>query len=96
MKTYADEEGRMCQPRKKLNLSITLPNGALITPLHLFYLELGLVCTKMHIFVEYIPEICFNSFMQSAVEARRQSEENPNSSVVAETRKLLANSFYSY
>ena len=34
--------------------------------------------------------------MQSAVDARRQDDENPNSSVVAETMKLLANSSYGY
>ena len=34
--------------------------------------------------------------MQSAVDARRQGYENPNSSVVAETMKLLANSSYGY
>ena len=34
--------------------------------------------------------------MQSAVAARREGDENPNSSVVAETMKLLANSSYGY
>ena len=34
--------------------------------------------------------------MQSAVDAGRQGDENPNSGVVAETMKLLANSSYSY
>ena len=34
--------------------------------------------------------------MQSAVDARRKGDENPNSSVVAETMKLLANSSYGY
>ena len=34
--------------------------------------------------------------MQSAVNARRGGEENPNSSVVAEVRKLLAKSSYGY
>ena len=34
--------------------------------------------------------------MQSAVDARRQDDENPNPSVVAETMKLLANSSYGY
>ena len=34
--------------------------------------------------------------MQSAVDARREGDENPNSSVVAETMKLLANSSYGY
>ena len=47
-------------------------------------------------FVEYTSKKCFNSFVQSAVDARRQGDENPNSSVVAETMKLLANSSYGY
>ena len=39
---------------------------------------------------------CFNNFVQSAVNARRQGDENPNSRVVAETVNLLANSSYGY
>ena len=34
--------------------------------------------------------------MQSAVDARREGDENPNSSVLAETMKLLANRSYGY
>ena len=34
--------------------------------------------------------------MQSAVDARKKGDENPNSIVVAETMKLLANSSYGY
>ena len=69
MKTYAEEEGIMSQPRKMLISSFTKQNGPLITPLLLFYLKLGLVCTKIHRFVEYTPKKCFNSFVQSAVDA---------------------------
>ena len=94
MKTYAEEGGIMSQPRKKLISSLTLQNGTLITPLLFFYLQLGLLVTKIHRFVEYTPKKCFNSFVQSAVDARMKCDENPNSSVVAETMKLLANSSY--
>ena len=76
--------------------SLTLQNGTLITPLLLFDLQLGLVVTKIHRFVEYTPKKSFNSFVHSAVDARRQGDENPNSSVVKETMKLLANSSYGY
>ena len=62
----------------------------------LFYLQLGLVCKKIYRFVEYTPIKCFNKFVQSAVDARREGDENLNSSVVAETMKLLANSSYGY
>ena len=55
-----------------------------------------LVVTKINHFVEYTPKNCFNSFVQAAVDAKRESDENHNSSVVAETMKLLANSSYGY
>ena len=96
MKDYAEKEGLLCQPRKMLISSFFLENGTLITPLLLSYLDLGLVCKKIYRFVEYLPIKCFNDFVQSAVIARREGDENPNFSVVAETMKLLANSSYSY
>ena len=96
MKNYAEEERFLSRHQKMLISSFTLQNGTLITPLLLFFLQLGLVCTKIHHFVEYTPRKCFNSFAQSAVDARRQGDENPNSSVVAEAMKLLANSSYAY
>ena len=77
-----------------LKSSFTLQSGTPITPLLLYYLQLGLVCTKIHRFVEWTPQKCFISFVQAAVDARTQGDKNPNSSVVAETMKLLANSSY--
>ena len=96
MKDHAEKEGLLCQPWKMLISSYFLENGTLITPLLLFYLDLELVCKKIYRFVEYIPVKCFNNFLQSGVNARREGDENPNSSFVAETRKLLANSYYGY
>ena len=96
METYAEEEGIMSQPRKMLISSFTKQNGTLITPLSLFYLQSGLAVTKIHRFVEYIPTKCFNSFVQPTVNARRQGDENPNSSVVAETMRLLAKNSHGY
>ena len=93
---YAEKEELLCQPRRMLISSYFLENGTLITPLFLLYLDLGLVCKKIYRFVEYIPVKGFNKSMQSAVNARRERDENPNSSVVAETMKLLANSSYGY
>ena len=95
-KTYAEEEGIMSQPRKMLISSFTLQNGTPITPLLLFYLQLRIVVTKVHHFVGYTPRKCFNSFVEAAVDARRKSDQNFNSSVVAETMKLLANSSHGY
>ena len=96
MKDYAEKEGLLSRPRKMLISSYFLENGTLITLLLLFYLDLGLVCKKIYRFVEYTPVKCLNKFVHSAVDARREGDENPNSSVVAETMKLLANSSYGY
>ena len=96
MKDYAEKERLLCQLRKMLISSFFLENGTLITPLLLLCLELGLVCKKIYRFVEYIPVKFFNNFVQSAVTARREGDENPNSSVVTETMKVLANSSYGY
>ena len=96
MKTYAEEGRIMSQPRKMLRSSFTLQKRTLTTQLLLFYLQLWLVFTKIHRFVEYSPKKCFNSFVQAAVDARRKGDENPNASGVAETMKLLANSSYGY
>ena len=84
MQDYAEKEGLLCHPRKLLISSYFLENGTLIILLLLFYLELGLVCKKIYRFVEYTPVEFFNNFVQSAVNARREADENPNSSVVAE------------
>ena len=96
MREYAEKESTMSQPRRMLISRFHLTNGTIITPLLLFYLKLGLVCKKIHRFVQNTPRKCFNNFAQSAVDARRQGDENPKSSVVAETMKLLANSSYRY
>ena len=59
-------------------------------------MELGLQCTKIYRFVQYSPRKCFNNFVQSVVDARREGDENPLTGVVAETMKLLGNSSYGY
>ena len=61
MKNYAEEERILSQPRKMLISSFTLQSGTLITPLLLFYLQLGFVCAERHRCVEYTPNNCFNS-----------------------------------
>ena len=96
MKTYAEKHGLLQQPSKMLISSYHLENGCVITPLFNFYLRLGLECTKIHRFVEYLPRKCFKGFVKSVVEARRLCDQNKKSTVIAETMKLLSNSSYGY
>ena len=62
MKNYAEKERLLSQPRKMLISSFILQNGTLISPLLLFYLHFGLVCTKIHRFVEYTQKEMFQQF----------------------------------
>ena len=48
MKENAEKEGFMSQPRRMLISSFHLKNGTIMTPLLLYYLHLGLECTKIH------------------------------------------------
>ena len=99
MKHYAEKEIILVQPRRMLISIISsfiLTNGTIVTPLLLFYLKLGLVCKKIHRFVQYTPRNNFSIFIQSAVDAGGQGDENPKSSVVAETMKLLAKNSFAY
>ena len=86
----------MSHPRRMFISSFTLQNGSKrkITPLVLFYLQLRVFVNKIQRFVEYTLEKCFESFVHSAVDARRKTDENTNSRVVAETMKFLVNSSY--
>ena len=96
MKTYVEKEGILTEQTRLLISSYFLENGTINIPLLLSYLDLGMVSKKNDRFVQYAPMKCFNKFVQSAVNARRQADKNPNSSVVAETMTLLANSSYAY
>ena len=96
MRNYAVENNLLKQPQRMLISSFNLENETIITLLLNVYNSLGLKCTRIYRFVQYTPRKCFNTFVQSVVDARRGGDENPDSGVVAETMKLLGNSSYSY
>ena len=94
MQEYAGKEGLLTQQRRIKIYSFELTNGTTITPWLLFYLELGRVYTKVNRFVLYIPVKRFEDFVQYAVNACCQGDENPNPSVVGETMIMPANSSF--
>ena len=92
MQQYAIENDLLKHPQLLLLSSFKLENGFIITSLFNFYMELGLQGTKVSRFVQYLPRKCFNKFVQSVADARREGDDNPLSGFVAETMKLLGNS----
>ena len=96
MRENAIKNNLFKQPQRKLISSFKLANGTIITTLLNFFLSLGLKCIKKFRFAQNTSKKCFNNLVQSLVDARRAGDENPDSSVVAETMKLLGNSSYGY
>ena len=96
MKENAEKERLLTQPGKMLISSRFLENGTIVTPLVLFYLDLGLLWKANYRFLQYTPMKCFNNFVQSPVTATREEDENPSSSYGVETLKLLPNSLHGY
>ena len=96
MREYAVEISLLKQSQPILISSFKLENGTIVTPLLNFYLSLGLKCAKNYRFVQYTLNKCFKSFLQPLSDARRAVDEITESSVLAETRKLMGNSYYGY
>ena len=95
-KQYSEKENIIVQPRRKLISSFLLTIDTIKNPLLSLYLKLALVCKKFRWFVQYAPWKGFENLVQSAVDARRQGDKSPNSSFVAATMELLADSSFGY
>ena len=66
----------------------------LTTPLLQWYLKHGLVITRLYETVEYSPVACFQKFVQQGIDARRQSDNDPDQALLGDTFKILLNSSY--
>ena len=74
--------------------SFIAKNIFLATPLLRLYLKHGLVVSKIYEVVEYVPERCFQGFVDTVSENRRNGDLDPTKAILAETFKLLGNSAY--
>ena len=96
MQKYNEQKRLLSQPGGMLISNLELINGTIVTPLLLFYWELGFACTIFFQFVEFTAVKCFDDFLQPDDSGRRQGDKNPNSGVGAETIRMPANSSYVY
>ena len=66
----------------------------LTTPLLKWYLEHGLLITRIYTIVEYIPNAAFNSFMTQIAQCWLEGDHDKDKAVIAEISKLIGNSSY--
>ncbi len=94
MREHVLEEGLSEKPRRLLVGGMKAEKIFLATPLLRWYIEHGLVVTKVYKAVEYIPKACFKPFTEQVSQARRNGDDDPDTAIIAETMKLLGNSAY--
>jgi len=92
MREFAEKRNIMKQPRKSLIGSNHGTKILLATPLLKWYLEHGLVVTKVYQVIEYTPEACFKPFGDAVSNARRAGDVDSSKAIIAETMKLVSNS----
>ena len=94
MRTYAEENDVMKQPRRSLIGSMFGEKILLATPLLKWYLEHGLEVTRVYQVIEYTPNPCFKPFGDAVSDARRAGDADPSKVIIADTSKLTGNSGY--
>jgi hypothetical protein len=94
MRKFAEDHNLMKRPRKMTIGSLFGEKIMIITPLLKWYLEHGLVCTKIHQVIEYTPNACFEKAGNRVSDARRQGDADPDKSILAEMEKLFGNAYY--
>ena len=93
MKHFAQQHECMPRPCRALIGSYRGDKILLATPLLQFYLEQGLVVTKVYQAIEWCSKPCFRGFGDFVSNARREGDRG-GSAVVAETAKTVGNAGY--
>ena len=93
MKAFAQQHECMPRPRRALIGSYRGDKILLATPLLQFYLEQGLVVTKVYQAVQWCSKPCLAPFGEFVSNARRDGDQG-GSTVVAETAKTVGNAGY--
>ena len=94
MQEYINTHNQSKKPRRLLIGGMKAKQILIATPLLKWYLEHGLIVTKMYQVVEYKKEKCFLPFCKQVSDARRQGDADSTLTVAAETMKLIGNSAY--
>jgi hypothetical protein len=94
MQSYVVENHLSQNPKTLLVGGMKASHIYLITPLVKWYIEHGLVVTKVYEIVQFKPGFPFRQFVQQVTEARRQGDRDSKLDILSNTMKLIGNSGY--
>ena len=66
------------------------------TPLLKWYLEHGMVVTKIYQVVEFTPHRCFQEFVKEVSDGRRLGDAHPDKAIIGDTKKVVVFTVLSY
>ena len=96
MQDFLKERNREFKDTRYLIGSMFGDKILIITPLLVWYMNHGLVVTKIHQLIEFKPSKCFKPFADRVSNDRRAGDRDPSMKAIADTSKLIGNSFYGY
>ena len=96
MQNFLKEKNREFKNTRYLIGSMFGNKILIITPLLVWYINHGLVITKVHQLIEFNPSSCFKAFADRVSNDRRAGDRDPALKAIADTSKLIGNSFYGY
>ena len=79
-----------------LNWFLFRKENRTFAPLLKWYLEHGLLITRIYTIVEYIPNAAFSSFMTKIAQCRLEGDRDKDKALIAEMSKLIGNSSYGW
>lgn len=94
MKQFAEQSGHLKSGQRMLIGSMFGKKILLLTSLARWYLDQGLIISKVYQIVQFKPVKCFETFGNSVSDARRAGDVDPTKTLLAETSKLVGNSCY--
>ncbi len=97
MQEYCESIGRKTGVKRSLISSMKGKEMIILTPLLKWYLDNGLVVTRLHYFISYNGKECFNWFTKEVTNDRRAADLGGADLIMkGELSKLMGNSSYGY
>ena len=94
MQAFCRDHDLECPPRVSLISSYFARQALIPTPLLRWYLENGLVVTRLYRLLQYDRRRCFQSLAEDCAQKRRDAQQDPSQALVGESAKLLMTSVY--
>ena len=89
MQDFLRKSNTVFKDRRYLIGSMFATKILIITPLLRWYIEHGIVVTKIYQLIEFSPVKCFETFANKVSDDRRAGDNNSNAQVIGDTSKLI-------